>query len=83
MYDQVNNYTNLHTNGAFINIQVSRLREMMGDVAKLPHSALPDEGYGFHLRAAALSYEWARTCTSSRWLLCADQQRLTVYPLLT
>jgi hypothetical protein len=82
-YDRINNYEFVHANGASINIQVSRLKEMMEDVTKLPPSALPDEGYGFHLRAATLSYEWAQTCTFSRWCLCADLQRLSVYSMLT
>ena len=56
---------------------------MMRDVTKLPPTALPDEGYAFHLRAATLSYEWAQTCTFSRWFLDAEDRRLTLNSMLT
>ncbi|KIM35313.1 hypothetical protein M413DRAFT_14611 [Hebeloma cylindrosporum] len=60
-------------------LEVTRIREMMEDVAKLPPSILPEEDYAFHLRAATLSHEWARTRTLTRWFFSADQRRLSVH----
>ncbi|KIM42362.1 hypothetical protein M413DRAFT_10518 [Hebeloma cylindrosporum] len=63
-------------------LEVSRLRPMMEDVVKLPPDVLPDEGYGFQLRAAALCHEWAGTSIFSRFVLSADLRKITLSSVL-